>query len=145
MCNKTNLLMFCNFSFRTIASTRSEFSNNAYVFTERSMQLGEKIVLQILQTRLGSTKHFVYGTTSCNPATLNPEVLPENPEDLMDRPEYWIVKYDTNCYERGDIIVYSMNTEGKIFSVIHNSDNVFLLLLLCRHELKNSCDFHFIE
>lgn len=86
------------------------------------MKLGEKIVLQILQTSLGSNKHFIYGTTSCNPSTLNPEVLPENPDDLMDRPEYWIVKSDTNFYERGDIIVYSMNTEGKYFSCIqiHN-------------------------
>ncbi|CAL1291157.1 unnamed protein product [Larinioides sclopetarius] len=106
---------------RTVASRKYGFNSLAYVFTECSLKLEEKIYIKISRTNPKVNGNLLYGITSCNPSTLNPHDLPENADDLLDRPEYWIVRNDTNSYEAGDVIVYSISTEGEV-TVMKNCD-----------------------
>ncbi|GFX68425.1 e3 ubiquitin-protein ligase NEURL1 [Trichonephila clavipes] len=107
-------------STRTLAS-RKQWSNSlAYVFTECCLKLEEKVVVQISRTNPKYNGSLLYGITSCNPSTLNPNLLPENADDLLDRPEYWIVRNDSNSYEVGDTVVYSISTEGEVIVMINS-------------------------
>ncbi|KAF8790750.1 protein neuralized-like [Argiope bruennichi] len=99
---------------RTVASRKCGVNSLAYVFTECSMKLEEKIYIKISRTNSKYNGNLLYGITSCNPSSLNIHVLPENTDDLLDRPEYWVVRNDTNSYEAGDVIVYSISTEGQV-------------------------------
>ncbi|KAG8186624.1 hypothetical protein JTE90_021776 [Oedothorax gibbosus] len=98
-------------SSRNIGIMKSISSKESYTFTDRCLRFEEKLVLQVLATNMFGI-NFFYGVTSCNPSTLVPELLPDDPEDLVNRAEYWVVKDDTHCYSRGDFIVYSINSEG---------------------------------
>ncbi|GFS49950.1 protein neuralized [Nephila pilipes] len=106
---------------RTIASRKQGSNSLAYIFTERCLKLEEKVVVEICRTNPKYNGSLLYGITSCNPSTLNPNHFPENADDLLDRPEYWIVRNDSNCYEVGDTIVYSISTEGEVI-VMKNCD-----------------------
>ena len=35
-----------------------------------------------------------FGLTSCNPDSLEGHELPDDPDTLLDRPEYWVYKPD---------------------------------------------------
>ncbi|KFM64265.1 Neuralized-like protein 1A, partial [Stegodyphus mimosarum] len=91
----------------------------AYAFTEKPINIGENVIMQVLQTDYFARGPLMYGITSCNPSYLDQYELPENTDDLMDRLEYWVVKPDTNHYRIGDIIVYKINAEGEV-SILKN-------------------------
>ncbi|XP_026686490.1 protein neuralized-like [Diaphorina citri] len=60
---------------RTIASRRDTEFSQGYVFTGRPVQLGEKIVIQVLETESRYYGALALGLTSCNPASLKPSVF----------------------------------------------------------------------
>ncbi|XP_026688414.1 uncharacterized protein LOC113472823 [Diaphorina citri] len=55
---------------RTIASRRDTEFSQGYVFTGRPVQLGEKIVIQVLETESRYYGALALGLTSCNPASI---------------------------------------------------------------------------
>ncbi|XP_076295927.1 E3 ubiquitin-protein ligase neur isoform X3 [Lasioglossum baleicum] len=75
------------------ARTDTEFCHG-YVFTSRPLMLGERLVVQILSTEPMYVGALALGLTSCDPARLTAEDLPDDSDLLLDRPEYWVVSKD---------------------------------------------------
>jgi len=67
---------------------------NAYVFTPRPLHIRETIVVQVLSVDPAYTGGLAFGVTCCNPDTLRSDVLPDDSDLLLDRPEYWVVNKD---------------------------------------------------
>ncbi|XP_054264920.1 protein neuralized isoform X2 [Macrosteles quadrilineatus] len=94
--------------------TDTEFCQG-YVFTARPIQLGERIVIQILATEPMYLGALALGLTSCDPTTLNPLDLPDDSDLLLDRPEYWVVSKDVaNCPQRGDELAFCITHQGEV-------------------------------
>jgi len=79
---------------RTVAVRRVEDYCNAYVFTPRPLHIHETVVIQVLSVDPAYTGGLAFGVTCCNPETLRSELLPDDSDLLLDRPEYWVVNKD---------------------------------------------------
>lgn len=87
-----------------------------YMFTAQPIRIGERIVIQVLRTEPMGDGGLTLGLTSCDPATLQPCDLPNDAEQLLDRPEYWVVnKNAASNLARGDQIVFSITTNGEVY------------------------------
>jgi hypothetical protein len=91
---------FTNLNTYTHSARESNFNNkevtrNAYAFLERPIQPGRCFCIQIVgidQSVSESKMSLGIGCTTCKPTQLNPLIdLPDDADDLLDRPEYWIV------------------------------------------------------
>lgn len=53
--------------------------------------------------------------TACNPNNVSQQELPEDSDNLLDRPEYWIVHKDVlTTALAGDEIALTLTNEGKL-------------------------------
>ena len=100
-------------SDKTIAVRSIEDYCNAYVFTPRPFQCGERMVIQVLSVDKTFEGGIAFGMTACDPSTLNPDDLPDDSDLLLDRPEYWVVNKDvcTNPEVR-DELSFHLTIEG---------------------------------
>ncbi|XP_048003389.1 protein neuralized isoform X1 [Leguminivora glycinivorella] len=104
------------------ARIEAEFCQG-YVFTARPMRPGQTIVVQILSTETAYAGSLAIGLTSCDPATLRPCDLPDDAEQLLDRPEYWVVRRDAaNGLRRGDELAVTLTLDGEV-RVSRNGSN----------------------
>lgn len=104
------------------ARAESEFCQG-YVFTARPMRPGQTIVVQILCTEIAYAGSLAIGLTSCDPGTLRPCDLPDDAEQLLDRPEYWVVRRDAaNGLRRGDELAVTLTMDGEV-RVSRNGSN----------------------
>ncbi|XP_015923667.1 E3 ubiquitin-protein ligase NEURL1 [Parasteatoda tepidariorum] len=108
---------------KTIA-TRKNGMSNAYVFSGKPMHFDEKVVIKILTLDPWIKGLFEYGLTSSDPSTIEVNSLPKNGADLIDLPsDYWVLKRDTCCYDRDDIVTFMLKTDG-VFIVTRNANAV---------------------
>ncbi|KAK7870384.1 hypothetical protein R5R35_000551 [Gryllus longicercus] len=100
---------------RCIASrTDTEFCHG-YVFTSRPIKLGEKIVIQVMATEPMYVGALAFGLTSCDPASIQGSELPDDSDNLLDRPEYWVVSKDVaSCPQRGDELTFCVTHTGEV-------------------------------
>ncbi|KAG7298516.1 hypothetical protein JYU34_018152 [Plutella xylostella] len=104
------------------ARVEAEFCQG-YVFTARPMRPGQTLVVQILATEPAYAGSLAIGLTSCDPATLRPTDLPDDAEQLLDRPEYWVVRRDAaNGLRRGDELAVTLTLDGEV-RVSRNGSN----------------------
>jgi len=71
-----------------------EPTRNGYSFLENPIQPGKSFCIQIVgldQSMNESKMSLGIGCTTCNPTQLTPRDLPDDADDLLDRPEYWVV------------------------------------------------------
>ena len=102
-------------SNKCVAERNSNHYSQGYVFTQRPLAIGEKIVLQILRTDEMFTGSLAFGLTSCNPNFLNVADLPEDSHHLLDRPEYWtVIKDVANSPMAGDEIAFTITESGEV-------------------------------
>lgn len=102
-------------SDRCIASRNEVEFCQGYVFTARPLQLGERIVVQILATETMYVGALALGLTSCDPATLQQHDLPDDSDLLLDRPEYWVVSKDVASNpQRGDELSFCVTLSGEV-------------------------------
>ena len=100
---------------KCIAERNSNYYTEGYVFSQRPLNVGEKLVVQVLKTDNIYTGSLAFGLTSCNPAFIKPIDLPEDSHKLLDRPEYWVVIKDVaNSPQAGDEIAFSINEYGQV-------------------------------
>ncbi|XP_057665766.1 protein neuralized isoform X1 [Diorhabda carinulata] len=86
-----------------------------YVFTYRPLQIGERIVVQILGTEPMFQGCLSIGLTSCDPALLTQTDLPDDSNFLLDRPEYWVLSRDfARNLNKGDEISFSVSLNGEV-------------------------------
>lgn len=123
MLTSYNLLccLFCPnsddfFSFyRTIAERNDSQYSQGYTFSQKPLQINEKIVLQVLQTAELYSGSLTFGLTTCDPNNLDADDLPEDSHQLLDRPEYWVVVKDVaNGPLAGDEIAFEISPNGKV-------------------------------
>jgi len=96
-----------------VAVRRVEDYCNAYVFTRRPFRPSETLVIQVMSVDLAYTGGLAFGMTCCDPGTLSAEVLPDDSDLLLDRPEYWIVNKDVCANaEIADELTFYLTDEG---------------------------------
>ncbi|KAK0161416.1 hypothetical protein PV327_009887 [Microctonus hyperodae] len=104
------------FSNQQCVATRidTEFCQG-YAFTSRPLILGERLVIQILSTEPMYLGAMALGLTSCDPARLSIDDLPNDSDLLLDRPEYWVVSKDAaSSPQAGDEIAFTVTHYGKV-------------------------------
>ena len=69
---------------RTAVRHEAEFCNG-YVLSSRPVHPGESWVVQIVQTEAIYVGGLGFGFTTCNPASLSPNDLPDDADQLLDR------------------------------------------------------------
>lgn len=100
---------------RSVATRNDTEFCLGYVFTSRPIQLGEKIIIQVLETESMYVGALAFGLTACDPATLQTSDLPEDADSLLDRPEYWVVHKDVaNIPQSGDELAFSVLRTGEV-------------------------------
>ncbi|KAH8383265.1 hypothetical protein KR009_007613 [Drosophila setifemur] len=113
---------------RFVASrTESDFCQG-YVFTARPIRIGEKLIVQVLKTEQNYVGALALGLTSCNPAMLQPNDLPNDSDFLLDRPEYWVVSKDIAAApQRGDEIAFFVAPNGEVSISKNNGPAVVVM------------------
>jgi protein neuralized len=107
--------------------TDTEFCQG-YVFTARPLQLGERVVVQILATEPMFQGCLGLGLTSCDPGTLQSGDLPDDSNFLLDRPEYWVLSRDfARNLNKGDEISFSISPSGEV-QISRNGDNPLVVI-----------------
>ncbi|CAH0553941.1 unnamed protein product [Brassicogethes aeneus] len=105
---------FLNSSRSVAYRTDTEFCQG-YVFTGRPLQLGERVVVQILATDQMFQGCLGLGLTSCDPSTLQSSDLPDDSNFLLDRPEYWVISRDiARNLNKGDEISFCISHSGEV-------------------------------
>lgn len=85
------------------------------MFSQRHLRLGEKLVLQVLQTDELYAGSLAFGLTTCDPSTINGNDLPEDPHQLLDRSEYWVVIKDVaNAPQAGDELAFKITGQSQL-------------------------------
>jgi len=98
----------------TVAVRRVEDYCNAYVFTPRPLRIRETIVVQVLSVDPAYTGGLAFGVTCCNPDTLRSEMLPDDADLLLDRPEYWVVNKDVCAKAQvADELTFYLTEDGE--------------------------------
>lgn len=85
-----------------------------YTFTKRPLEIGEKYVVQITKTSPLYVGSLSFGVTCCNPNNIAIGELPDDPNQLVDRPEYWVMSRNVAEETKpGDVLMFSINNNGK--------------------------------
>ncbi|XP_055848497.1 protein neuralized [Episyrphus balteatus] len=124
------------FSSDNLVATRTENDFcQGYVFTSRPIQTDETIVIQILKTDHTYVGSLALGLTSCNPASLNQNDLPDDSNFLLDRPEYWVVNKDIALpSNKGDEISLCISAMGEV--TIRKNCGTPIVLMHVDHRLR---------
>ena len=99
----------------TIAVRRANEYCNAYVFTRNPCRLDDALCISILAIDASFTGSLAFGFTCCDPASLRTNLLPDDSDFLLDRPEYWVVNKDV-CAEPevDDELIFHLTKEGTL-------------------------------
>lgn len=85
-----------------------------YTFTKRPLQVGEKYLVQITKTSQLYVGSLSFGVTCCDPNSIGIGELPDDPNQLVDRREYWVMSRNVaEDTKPGDVLVFSINNNGK--------------------------------
>ncbi|XP_026115934.1 E3 ubiquitin-protein ligase NEURL1-like [Carassius auratus] len=88
--------------------------DSTLAFTHRPLRCGECVFLKVSLRSSALNGFLSYGFTSCNPTHINPKHLPVNPDDLIDRTEYWAFSCLTSPLVGGDVIGFRATAEGEV-------------------------------
>lgn len=106
--------VFISHNGRVASRSDNEFCQG-YVFTARPLRIGETIIVQILRKDNVYIGGLALGLTSCDPAHLSPQDLPDDSDQLLDRPEYWVVSKDVAAAPNtGDEIAICVTPSGEV-------------------------------
>ncbi|KAF7627365.1 hypothetical protein Mgra_00009344 [Meloidogyne graminicola] len=87
-----------------------------YVFTERPIRIGEKMVILVSMTEDAFSGSLAFGLTSCDPIKLSANRLPSDSDELLERPEYWVCIKDVGAMPQvGTTLNFKVDTEGRVF------------------------------
>ncbi|XP_043193142.1 protein neuralized-like isoform X2 [Amphibalanus amphitrite] len=100
---------------RTVAARLEGEFCNGYVFGQRPLRLGERLVVQVLSRCSLYVGGLAFGLTSCDPSRLTPAELPDDADLLLDRPEYWVLAKDVaRTPAPGDELSFKINGTGAV-------------------------------
>ena len=121
----------CKDEDRKVAYRNAEEFSKGYVFLEDQIKVGERIVVQILETDASYSGSLAFGLTSCNPSQLSTHKLPENSDSLIYQQGYWVVSKDVaQSPDVGDELSFRINLDGTVdLSTNGNTSLVFVSIL----------------
>lgn len=107
---------------RRLAVRSNTELGRAIVFLARPLQTNEKCLVQVMGTDSSLQGSLTFGLTTCDPATLQQSFdFPDDPECLMDRPEYWVVKKDVmSCPSISDELCIVIGNEGEVLHSVND-------------------------
>ncbi|KAH7732060.1 Neuralized family protein [Aphelenchoides avenae] len=93
-----------------------------YVFTERPLNIGERLAVIVLATEDAFTGALAFGLTSCDPISVAASRLPIDCDELLERSEYWVCIKDVAATPIiGDKLVFYFDKDGKVFFSKNNA------------------------
>lgn len=106
-----------------------------YTFTKQPLQIGDKYLVQITKTSQLYVGSLSFGVTCCDPNSIGIGELPDDPNQLVDRREYWVMSRNVaEDTKPGDVLIFSVNNNGNYRSgfIFAESSCVPNLLLFVR-------------
>ncbi|KAI6173001.1 Protein neuralized-like protein [Aphelenchoides besseyi] len=73
----------------TSATQINSTAMRSYVFTNRPIEVNEKITIGIHKLHRNTFDTLGFGLTSCNPLGVKIDELPDDSDELVERSEYW--------------------------------------------------------
>lgn len=105
--------VFFSHNFTVASRERNDYCNG-YVFTNRPLVPGEKLVISILSITNEYSGGLAFGMTSCNPNAVNKSNLPDDSDFLLDFPDYWVVHKDVCTKpEINDELTFHLTLSGR--------------------------------
>lgn len=111
-----------------IAERRQDSFSGGLVFTSSPILIGEQFSINIVGLSNRYIGNLGVGLTACNPDDLSEEVLPSESEQLVDRPEYWVITKELNLPEEGGEIGFVINAAGEFHQVAENGSTKGILM-----------------
>lgn len=108
---------------QTVARLEHAREERTLVFTNRPLRINETIFVKINKSNAVRTGTLSYGVTSCDPSTLRPSDLPYNPESLLDREEFWVIRRVVVPLQSGDILGFMVKFNGELH-LSHNGASI---------------------
>ena len=99
---------------RSVAERKATSVSGGIVFTSRPIQFNEKILLKVLVVNHCYIGHLGVGLTSCDPDSLDIDMLPLEAEDICDRKEYWVMTRDYDTLEEGACLGFIIGGDGRV-------------------------------
>lgn len=85
-----------------------------YTFTKRPLRIGDQYLVQITKTSQLYVGSLSFGVTCCDPNSIGIGELPDDPNQLVDRREYWVMSRNVaEDTKPGDLLVFCVNDNGK--------------------------------
>ncbi|XP_055344082.1 protein neuralized-like [Paramacrobiotus metropolitanus] len=114
---------------RCVKLVAGEFCNG-YVFTPRPIAVNETVVVRIIENDWDFDGGLAFGLTTCDPAALCQANLPDDADNLLDRPEYWVVAKDVASKPKeGQEYAFTIRRDGTVqISRNNNKPSDFLFV-----------------
>merc|ERR1711971_172572 len=117
-CTGQNVTLYPSGDIATRSDT--EFCNG-YVFADSPLQPGEAIVVRIMDTETTYIGSLAFGLTGANPRSLRSSELPEDSDQLLQRPEYWALSKDVlSSPHPGDELCFTLSLDGAVLCSVNN-------------------------
>ena len=113
---------------RTIAERKPEAVYGGGVFLSRCLRVNEEIFIKVVKLNHAYVSHMGVGVTTCNPTSLEESILPDDAEDLLDRPEYWVMTRDFDEPGAGDILGFMVDAEGRLHKLSRHGSSKNVLM-----------------
>ncbi|XP_025415117.1 protein neuralized isoform X3 [Sipha flava] len=99
-----------------------------YTFTKRPLQIGEKYLVQITKTSQLYVGSLSFGVTCCDPNSIGIGELPDDPNQLVDRREYWVMSRNVaEDTQPGDVLIFSINNNGEVLCSKNGNPDIVLM------------------
>lgn len=96
-----------------VATRLSTAFFQGYTFTKRPLQIGEQYLVRITKTSQLYVGSLSFGVTCCDPNSIGIGELPDDPNQLVDRREYWVMSRNVaEDTKPGDVLVFCVNNIG---------------------------------
>ncbi|XP_062856401.1 E3 ubiquitin-protein ligase NEURL1B isoform X2 [Trichomycterus rosablanca] len=115
-------------SDRSVTCTHSPDGVQSLVFGDRPVRHGETLFVEVGHVGPSCLGVLVFGMTSCDPGTLHASELPDEPDALLDRKEYWVVHGGFPPPGPGDVLSFTLTPSGEVH---HGTNGVTRGRLLC--------------
>ncbi|XP_063046770.1 E3 ubiquitin-protein ligase NEURL1B [Engraulis encrasicolus] len=99
---------------RTAACVHFLDGSRTLVFSDRPLRPGETLYVEVGHLGLPYLGALLFGMTSCDPASLQAADLPADPNQLLDRKEYWVVYRGFPMPCSGDVLSFCLLPNGEV-------------------------------
>ncbi len=121
------------------AARRSTSWNYGICFTNRSIDINERIYIRIVKTTSRYYGYICFGFTSNDPATIDPALLPPYAiPHLTSLDGYWaIMLHNNNHFQTDNVLHYYVTTNGDVYVGVNGKDIGVMLNIAITSPLRS--------